>query len=165
MEKRTSVIGLPVHPRLVEKAAQILGECGLSGLVFGNIERLGTNLLGNKIDLGGNRHIMYGMSDFEDEINHPDVRLAVSEGVKDSPGFTFIAVVCIAADDSWKLFARIVDGERSEPVKELILRLGVRNMPIEGVSVDADQGKAYVRILAAWAAKQLAAGHPKARST
>lgn len=153
MDKGTSAIGLPTHPGLVEKAAQILGECRSVGLVFGGVGPLGAYLFGNKIDLGGNRYIMYGMCDYEDDINHPDVRLVVSEGVKDAPGFTFIAVVCIAAEDSWKLFAKIVDGERSDQMKELVLRLGVRNMPIEGVSVDADKGKAYVRIIAAWASK------------
>jgi len=156
MGKITSAVGLPTHSGLVENAAQILGACNEVGLVFGDNERLGDHLLGNKIDLGDNRYVMYAICDFEDGINHPDVRLVVSEGVKDAPGFTFIAVACIASEDSWKLFSRIIDGERSDQIKELILRLGARNMPVEGAAVDADAGKGYVKEIAAWAAKQIA---------
>jgi len=164
--KRTSVIGLPTNCHLVERGAQILGVCGEAGLSFGSVELLGPNLRGNKIELPDDRfdrYVMYGMSDFEDGVNHPDVRLVTAEGVKDEPSSTFIAVVCLAIEESWRIFAHIVDGERSNKMKELILLMGVRNLRGDGVSVDADEGKRRVRDIASWAAKQIPIGQRKDR--
>jgi hypothetical protein len=161
----TSIQGLPTDPDLVEKAAQLLGVCGTAKLVFRDFRELGHlsnggTLVGAQIDLAPDRYVMYATCDYDDLVNKPDVRLVMSEGVQGAPGFTLISVVCIAAEDNWRLFARLVEGERSDPIKELVMRLGIKNIPADGLSVEPARGLEYVRLIATSAVKQLGIKKP-----